>query len=907
MGQQERRQETYIPVKGSTWRLALADVRGNGEKQLVYGAYDGAVRCQDLSTGELLWETSVNSFPFAVATGDVDGDGRAEVFAAAADGGLYAIDGDGEVMWTFRSPKPLYDVAVGRLLRGAGLQVVCGGVDRSVHVLTGRGEPVARHEVTKFVHRLAVADLDGDGLDEIFIVDRSVWVEAIKLFSTGFDRIMWRRLEVPEGMKNWENPLGFFFAYSLDVGDLNGDGAPEIVMGDTFHNGRAVMAMSAAGRTLWVSRPEGWKFFGETYSELYSTAFVCIGDVVPDLPGKQVVSVAGGLIKLLDSSGEEIARASSRVGFTDAVLDGTTLYLGSSPNGDDTVYRIELDGDWQAAVEGLERQGAARKLGGNLSTLRRQVLDFDGAADPDREPHHVRLRLSGVRATEEGCRRFTRLREWLDRQFPYDNLRWLAGMKAIESEPPLDETGQPWSMSRWRTDTIRGTMTADEIVEAARFIEERGIPTLFNVGHSCMPFIALETAARMLRAAPRHLMGFITSEDEDLERIPRYFRHYFGPLADLCAEHGGKLCITKNKYLWWAAVPTLEDMYGSLFSGRRSEVLVANVEDSNSRTGEINLFGRFGLWMAGLIDRFDVSAVSDLHSPERSHQWEYPKHGHPYLRLLVAHTVLGGLDVESRIMAVRPHGDSFAFTDIGRESVEIFLHMVGKGLVFSPRREDVMGISPLGIAMHRPPARWFEDAHNGHHAEITSDDPELHDAVIPHNGCGWGRTETPAHALQAVLLHKRRQGCNHVPATPYGPPVIVPAQADLSAVPRVREWWHTDGVWLWRDGGEKLTGRAAARALKASAEKAAAALPFRPFGDDVFFQVLRLDDRTCRLYAVDPGWLDPARRWVRVRIQQEGRFAVKDLLTGGDIPVHAGEFEFEVPAGSLRILEASRR
>ena len=85
-----------------------------------------------------------------------------------------------------------------------------------------------------------------------------------------------------------------------------------------------------------------------------------------------------------------------------------------------------------------------------------------------------------------------------------------------------------------------------------------------------------------------------------------------------------------------------------------------------------------------------------------------------------------------------------------------------------------------------------------------------------------------------------------------------------------------------------------------------AALPFRPFGDDVFFQVLRLDGRTCRLYAVDPGWLDPARRWVRVRIQQEGRFAVKDLLTGGDIPVHAGEFEFEVPAGSLRILEASR-
>ncbi len=46
--------------------------------------------------------------------------------------------------------------------------------------------------------------------------------------------------------------------------------------------------------------------------------------------------------------------------------------------------------------------------------------------------------------------------------------------------------------------------------------------------------------------------------------------------------------------------------------------------------------------MAGLIDGFRVSVIADLFSFCRFHQWEYPKHGHPYLRLLAAHTLLGG-------------------------------------------------------------------------------------------------------------------------------------------------------------------------------------------------------------------------------------------------------------------------
>jgi len=194
--------------------------------------------------------------------------------------------------------------------------------------------------------------------------------------------------------------------------------------------------------------------------------------------------------------------------------------------------------------------------------------------------------------------------------------------------------------------------------------------------------------------------------------------------------------------------------------------------------------------------------------------------------------------------------------------------MLGKGIIFTPEREDIVGMSRIGIAVHQPPDKWLEDAHNFYHPELWEDDPELHNAVFPHLGSMWGNTETPEHAIQKVLLEKKRQFGYNVPATPYGPFVIVPAYADLTAVPIVEEWWHTDGIYIWREGGEKLTGMEAAEALKSSFEKAAEKLPFRASGH-VFFQTVKLSENTYRLYAIDSEWLEPQDRDVTIKVQLE--------------------------------------
>ena len=260
-------------------------------------------------------------------------------------------------------------------------------------------------------------------------------------------------------------------------------------------------------------------------------------------------------------------------------------------------------------------------------------------------------------------------------------------------------------------------------------------------------------------------------------------------------------------------------------------------------------------------------------------------------------------DFEFRISDRSGAGEQTGFTLLGRESTEIFLHLLGKDLVLTPRPDQMAALSPVGLAMHQPSARFLADAHNGHAPQNWVPDPELENGVLPYNGSLWGLTRTAPQALTRVLFRKQRQFGYFVPPTPYGIIAMVPAGADLRQVAGVEEWWHTDGVWLWREGQPKLTGMAAAKALEASAASAARKLPFRASGDDVFFQAIRLGAGVYRLYAIDPGWLDPKAR--RIRITGRGTsWRLRDLLSGEAVPVRNGAAELEVPAGSLRILEA---
>jgi len=889
-----------LDAPGGAWRLALPPgAGGSAPRRLVYGAYDGYVRLLNTERNQIEWETCVGGFPFAVAWGrSLD----APIGVASADGRFYALRTDGSVAWSYDTGFPLYNACFGFFRSTREPAWAIGGVDRTVRLLDGTGSVLLTYQVERLVHRLAAADFDGDGLDELVAMDYRERALLLKWDGVSLGTLWSRELMVPKTMLNWENPNGFFHVHGLAAGDIDGDGEPEVVAGDDFHNRQPVMACDSSGEPLWLSAPlERGPPRPDRHYDFYAGVWLALN---PDGDGGTIPSifaVSGATVRGFSGDGRELGRAVAKVGFCDVAVGDGRLWLGSSPDGDESVYAIPLDDDWAASAEAIERRGPLARIGETLAQLGGALeRRGDGPREPQAgEPYALQLASSGGGGASK---------ERMPGDLGLDEgaLRFHASDKAMEPGPLLHSDGGSWNARRYRIDSIRGTQSPDEIVRRVERLEQAGTPTIFRIGHSCMPFVSLETAERMLRAGPRCVAGFESAEDEDPDLVPRYFSEYMEPLADLCLRYGGKKLIVKNKGLWWMSMPSRGDVFASLFGGGRGKVVVAATEDSNSRCPEVNLMARVGIRQAGLLDAFQVSVHADLFSYSRFHQWEYPKSGHPYLRLLAAQTALGGSRFRLNGPLAYAEGGQWKWTLYGTESAGPFVRLIQSGLLAPPEPRDNVGLCRVGFAVHPPPAPWLVDAHNGHRPHAwPGDKGVLAGAVVPHNGVTWGNGPTPSHAIQSVLFGKRRQFGYFVPPTPYGLPIMAPALADRSRIPGVDSWWHTDGVALWREGGHrKLRGREAAEALAKDLEATASGLPFRARGDACFFHAYRIGPGRYRLLAVDPGWLDPRGRRIELEAQWRASMQWTDAVTGETLSSASRALDLDVPAGGLRLLTA---
>ena len=63
----------------------------------------------------LAWSYPTQEMVWAVATTDLDGDGRVEVIAASYDKHVYALGSDGRLLWRYRTGAPLHSLDAGDL------------------------------------------------------------------------------------------------------------------------------------------------------------------------------------------------------------------------------------------------------------------------------------------------------------------------------------------------------------------------------------------------------------------------------------------------------------------------------------------------------------------------------------------------------------------------------------------------------------------------------------------------------------------------------------------------------------------------------------------------------------------------------------------------------------------------
>jgi hypothetical protein len=286
---------------GPRCKMLLGDLNGDGRMEMLLVQPDNRqdvryiphqVQCltaYDLE-GRLLWQTGKPD-PEAGSQGsdypaqlyDIDGDGRLEVLCVM-NGCFHILDGlTGAVKAVHELPGPhAHDCIIIANLTGgprAGDIILkdryhkLWALDRSFNLLwTHEGNPG---------HFPWVYDLDGDGFDEVM---------------AGYDlldhqgRLLWSCHDLDD------------HADCIWVGDVNGDGAPELVIG-----GSVTVMYDANGKELW------------RYDGSIESQHVALGKFCPDLHGLQIAGLdrivreddGKGLkgkdgLFLLDSEGREL-------------------------------------------------------------------------------------------------------------------------------------------------------------------------------------------------------------------------------------------------------------------------------------------------------------------------------------------------------------------------------------------------------------------------------------------------------------------------------------------------------------------------------------------------------------------------------------------------------------------------
>ncbi len=890
--------QTHIPIEGSAWELALLETSDGN--RLIAGTYEGDVLCVDPDSGAALWRVEGEDFPFGLEIVSSSTPDDKLILLATAGGDLVAIDPLGQVRWTFHSRFPM-QAAAGVELPDGTTAIACGGIEDRLYLLDADGKVLLERQMNRFVHRLLGGDFDGDGLDELLVMDSRGGAIMLKPSWEALDVLWEHPIQLPPEYANWENWSGQHQPMDLAAADIDGDGVDEIILGDSFHNHQTVAVLSGNGELRWASTPLDWYARDKAWFEYFSTAWVT---TIPsrDHPSKRdIATVAGGLVRVFSREGELLGQAESVLGFADVVADGRTLYLGSTPNGDETIYRLDLSQDWQETLVNLEPEGKALRIRQTLTEIHEQVHQNDGQVPP-RAPFLIeQYRLGHDQLNPESYRKTLDL---FAEQVPEPAFRNVIPVRVLEDKPVCKADGTAFNQIRFDIDSPMGTQTPDEIVQLVERIEEAGIPATFEIGHNCNPKVSLDTARRMLEAGPGTLMGFSTAEDVSAETIGDYVKQFLAPLCDLCLRYGRKTVTIKNKVLWWLDGPAMKVVYDNLFGTQRREVLVANTEESVSRWAETNLMGRLGLYYAGRVREMKVGVIRDMFAPNNFHQCEYPRSGHPFLRMLIAHAAAGNSIFRFAISDKITHGPGKdRYNLLGRESTELFLHLLGKGLVFPPTPAEMANISPVGLVMHPPPEKWLKNAHNNHRAWEAQEDEETLEGIYSRLHCGWGHAPLPEFAFSRVAFEKKRVFDCQVPATPYGHILMLPCHFQNDSIEAVERWWHTDGIYLWSPGGSKMKGPEAGRALRDSLEQAKKSLPVQSTGQGVYYQVIRMQEDRYRLIAVDPGWLDPADRRAAFEINMDGNWQARDLLGGKALPIEQGRLELPVPAGAFRIVD----
>ena len=221
----------------------------------------------------------------ALASADLDGDGKADAVVGTAGGDIVALSASGRKLWQTKVDGAVTALAAGPLDRSGKPSVVYGTGAATLGVLDADGGKVADVKppmyrgVPSRVRTITLADLDGDGVPEI-VIGCDSW--QYMAYSAAL-KLVWKTV---------------YYAHGATVGhvaDLDGDGKPEIIAGNAYYS---LQILNHRGKIV-ASGPS----FGPEQTAATS------GDLRGDGKRAAILGTDGGTVVAFDAKGHKLWEA----------------------------------------------------------------------------------------------------------------------------------------------------------------------------------------------------------------------------------------------------------------------------------------------------------------------------------------------------------------------------------------------------------------------------------------------------------------------------------------------------------------------------------------------------------------------------------------------------------------------
>jgi outer membrane protein assembly factor BamB len=236
-------------TKRLTTGAALSLTARPGKGTLVIGASDGRLTSLDAETGAQLWQTSVGAIEWGSAIwADLDGDGQDEIVAGTESKGIQTFKADGTPLWTYppspgEAPYLVCPIAAADV-DGDGRAEIFAADKHGPFCIGSDGVLRWQQETgDEFKSTVSISDLDHDGCPDLIACsmdDNAVWC-----FDARTGAVRWKCRILGSG----EVSCGS----SIALGDLDGDGKEEIVVSDRLGY---VYCIDCTGKERWVFATE---------------------------------------------------------------------------------------------------------------------------------------------------------------------------------------------------------------------------------------------------------------------------------------------------------------------------------------------------------------------------------------------------------------------------------------------------------------------------------------------------------------------------------------------------------------------------------------------------------------------------------------------------------------------------